>query len=82
MDRLEAFESRLEELVVAEAGVALATIRIEDPERRAAPRGPGAIAGDQDLRPLADDVSTEAEPRSTGQLEPDPCRLADGRRDA
>ena len=69
------------EAVAAEAGVALAAIRVEDPERRPAARWAGPAAGYQDLGLLADDVPPEAEPRSTGELEANPGRLADGRCD-
>lgn len=67
---------------MAEAGVAFAAVRVEDPERGPATRRAGPIAGDDHLRSLADHVPTEPEPRSTDQLEANPGRLADGRRDA
>jgi hypothetical protein len=76
-----AVERRLDQLFAPEAGVALAAVRVEDPERRPAARWACPAARYQDLRLLADDVPPEAEPRSTSQLEPDPGRLADGRRD-
>jgi hypothetical protein len=63
---------------VAEAGVALAAVRVEDPEGRPAARWAGPIAGDDHLRSLADDIPSQPDPRSTGQLEPDARRLADG----
>src|SRR5713101_7088886 len=72
----------IDEVLAAEARVALAAVRVEDPERRPAARWACPAASDEDLRSLADDVPPEAEPRSTGQLETDPGRLADGRRDA
>jgi hypothetical protein len=71
----------IDEAFAAEAGVALTAVRVEDPERRPAARWAGPAACYQDLGLLADDVPPEAEPRSTGQLEADPGRLADGRHD-
>jgi hypothetical protein len=71
------FVGLVEEPVAAEAGVALATVRVEDPEDRPAAWGPGPVAGDQHLRSLADHVSAEPDPRSPGQLQPNAGRLAD-----
>ena len=68
----------IEEVLAAEAGVALAAVRIEDPEGRPATRWPGPAAGDHHLRSLADHVPAEPDPRPAGQLEPDARRLADG----
>jgi hypothetical protein len=51
-----------EELVTAEAGITLATVRVEDPEHRSTPRRSVAVPGDQRLRPLADDVAPEPDP--------------------
>jgi hypothetical protein len=68
-----------EEVVTAKAGVALATLRIEDPERRPATRRPIPVARDQCLRPLPDDIASEADPRTPGKLEAEPRRLGDGR---
>ena len=62
---------------MAEAGVALPAVGVEDPQRRAPPGWTGAVARDDHLRSLADDVSSEPDPRSTGQLEADPGCLAD-----
>ena len=67
-----------EELGVAEAGVALSAVGIENSQRRPPPRWAGAIARDDHLRSLADDVAPEPDPRPTGELEADPGRLADG----
>jgi hypothetical protein len=61
-----------------EAGIAVATVGVEDPEGRPPPWRAGPVASHDHLRSLADDVASEADPRSTGQLEPDPGRLADG----
>ena len=69
---------RVEQLLAAEAGVALASVRVQDPEGRSPARRSGPVAGDDHLRALADHVAAESDPRSTGQLETDAGRLADG----
>jgi hypothetical protein len=69
-----------EEPFAAEAGVPLPSVGIEDSERRPPAGWAGPVAGDDHLRSLADDVSPEADPRSTGQLDTDSRRLADGSR--
>src|SRR6266536_3331043 len=79
---MNGFERRLEEAFAAEAGIALAAVGVEDPERGPATRRSGPVAGHEDLRPLADDVASEVDPRSTGQLEADSGRLAHRGRDA
>jgi hypothetical protein len=66
-----------EEVVPAEAAVAFAALRVEDPEGRPPPRRAVSIAGDQRLRPLADDVASEPDPRSPRELEPESARLGD-----
>ncbi len=66
-----------EEVVAGEAGIALPALRVQDPEDRPSPGRPIAVTGDQGLRPLADDVPTEPDPRPPGQLEPDAGRLGD-----
>jgi hypothetical protein len=68
-----------EELGMAEAGVALSAVGVEDLQRRPPPWWAGAVARDDHLRSLADDVASEADPRSPGELQPDAGRLADGR---
>ena len=73
---VDRFELR-EELGMAEAGVALPAVGVEDPQRRPPPWWAGAVARDDHLRSLADDVPSEPDPRSTGQLEADPGCLAD-----
>jgi hypothetical protein len=70
------------ELVPAEAGVALTSLRVEDPERRPPPRRAIPVAGDQRLRALPDDIAPEADPRASGELEAEPGRLGDGGRQA
>ncbi len=67
-----------EEVVATEAGVAFAAVGVEDPERRPPPRRAVAVAGDERLRPLSDDVAPEPDPRPPGELEADPGRLGDG----
>ena len=66
-----------EEVVPAEAAVAFAALRVEDPEGRPPPRRAVSIAGDQRLRPLADDVAPEPDPRASRELEPESARLGD-----
>src|SRR5688500_3423442 len=73
---------RVQEALAAEAGVALAAVGVQDLEGRPAAGWPGPVTGDDHLRSLADHVPAEPDPRSTGQLQPDPGRLADGRRHA
>jgi hypothetical protein len=68
----------IQRVLAAEAGVSLAAVCIEDSERRPPAGWAGPIAGDDHLRSLADDVTTEANPRSTSQLETDSRRLANG----
>ena len=71
-----------EEVVATEAGVAFAAVGVEDPERRPLPRRAVAIAGDERLGPLPDDVASEPDPRPPGELETDAGRLGDGGREA
>ena len=71
-----------EEVVPAEAGVAFAALRVEDPERRPPPQRAISIARDQRLRPLADDVAPEPDPRPAGELEAQAARLRDRGREA
>ncbi len=66
---------------MAEAGVALSTVGVEDPQRRPPPWRAGAIARDDHLRSLADDVSAEPDPRSPLELEADAGGLAHGGRE-
>jgi len=58
-----------------EAGIALATLRVEDPELRSPPRRPEAVADDHHLRSLADDVPAEPDPGPSGELQPEAGRL-------
>jgi hypothetical protein len=67
-----------EEVVTGEAGIALAPLRVEDPEGRPPPRRAVAIAGDEHFRPLPDDVVSEPDPRAPGEFEAEPGRFGDG----
>ena len=71
-----------EEVLPAEAGVALATVRVEDPKGGPSPRRSEPVAGDDRLGLLADHVAPEPDPRPAGQLEPQARRFGDGRREA
>jgi DNA-binding response OmpR family regulator len=70
-----------EEVVATEAGVAFAAVGVEDPERRPLPRRAVAIAGDERLGPLPDDVASEPDPGPPGKLETDAGRFGDGGRE-
>jgi hypothetical protein len=61
---------------VAEAGIPLAAVGVEDPERRPPARRAGPVAGHDHLCSLSDHVAAEADPRAADQLETDPGRLA------
>jgi len=71
----------VEEVVAAEAGISLATLRVEDPEGRPPPRRAVSIACDQRLRPLAHDVASEPDPRPPGELEAQARGPGDGGRE-
>ena len=64
-----------EQGVASETGVPLAALGVEDPERRRAARPAVTVVGDERLRPLADDVPAQPDPRPTVQLQPDARRL-------
>ena len=66
-----------EQVLSQEACVAFAALRVQDPESGATTRRSVPVASDQRLGALADDVTTQADPRSTSQLEPDAGRLRD-----
>jgi hypothetical protein len=68
---------RGQHVLAAEAGVAFATVGVEDLERGSPARWAGPIAGDDHLRLLSDDVPAEPDPRPAGQLQADAGRLAD-----
>jgi hypothetical protein len=71
-----------EEVLPAEAGVALAAVRVEDPQGGPPPRRPEPVAGDERFSVLPDHVAAEPDPAPAGQLEPETGRLGDGRREA
>jgi len=64
-----------EERIPGETGVPLAALGIEDPEGRPPSRRSVSVVGDVHLRALTDDVASQADPRSTGQLQADAGRL-------
>jgi hypothetical protein len=68
--------------VPRETRVPLAALGVEDPEDRPTPRRTVAVVRDERLRPLADDVAAEPDPRPASQLEPDAGRLVDRGRKA
>ena len=70
-----------EERLVEKAGIPAAALRVQDPELCPPPRRAGSVPGDDHLRPLADDVPAEPDPRPLGQLQPEPGRLGDRARD-
>lgn len=51
-----------QEVVPAETGVALPTVRVDDPECRPPSRRAIAVPGDECVRALADDVAPETDP--------------------
>ena len=67
-----------EELVAAEAGVALAAVGVKDPQLCPPPRRAETVPRDHHLRPLADDVAAETDPAAPDELEPHAGRLGDG----
>ncbi len=68
---------RPEERIPAQAGVPIAAVGVEDPELRPSPRRPEPVPGDDHLRPLADDIPSEPDPRLADELEPETGRLAE-----
>jgi hypothetical protein len=71
-----------EEIRAAQASVAFAALRVEDPERCPPPRRAEPVAGDGHVRLLADDIATEPDPRPAGKLQAQTGRFGDGRREA
>lgn len=67
-----------QEIVPAEAGIPVAALRVEDPESRSPPRLAVAVAGDQRLRALPDDIATEVDPRASCELQAKTGRFGDG----
>ena len=70
-----------EERLAEKAGIPATALRVQDPELRPSPRRAGSVSGDDHLRPLADDVPAEPDPRPLGKLQPEPGRLGDRARD-
>lgn len=64
-----------EQSPVAETGVAIPAVRVEDPQLRPSARWTRAVPGHDHLRPLADDITAEPDPVPPGQLQADPRRL-------
>ena len=67
-----------QEVVPAEAGIPVAAFRVQDPESRSPPRLAVAVAGDQRLRALPDDIATEVDPRTSCELQAKTGRFGDG----
>jgi hypothetical protein len=66
-----------EERLAGQAAVALAAFRIQDPQLGPPTRRAESVPGDHHLRPLADDVAAQADPRSSGELQPEARRLGE-----
>ena len=66
-----------QERLAEETGVPTSALRVEDPEVRPPTRRTGPVAGDDHLRPLADDVPAQPDPRPSSELEPETGRLGD-----
>ena len=58
----------VQEPIIREAAVPLPAVRVEDPEVCAPPRRPEMVPSDHHLGPLADDVTSEADPRPPGPV--------------
>ena len=71
-----------EELVAGEAAIPLPALGVEDPELRLPPRRPEPVPGDRHLRPLADHVAPEPDPRPAGEFQAEAGRFGDGDREA
>lgn len=68
--------------VPGETRVPLAALRVQDPKRRPTPGRAVAVVRHERLGPVPDDVTTEPDPRPSGELEPDAGRLRDRGREA
>ncbi len=66
-----------EERLAGQAAVAFAAFRIQDPQLGPPARRAESIPGDHHLRPLADDVAAQADPRPSGELQPEARRLGE-----
>jgi len=69
------FRGVAEEQFAGQAPVAVAALRVEDPQLRPPARRAESVPGDHHLGPLADDVAAQPDPRSPGELQPEACRL-------
>jgi hypothetical protein len=67
----------VEELGPAEAGISLSALGVQDSELGPSIGRAIPIASDDHLRPLADDVPTEAKPVATPELESEGGRVGD-----
>ena len=65
-------------MVAGEAAVALPALGVDDPELRPPPRRAEPVAGDGDLRLLADDIAAQPDPRPADELEAETGCLGDG----
>ena len=70
--------SLAQQRVPAEASIALAAVRVEDPQIRPPARRPETVPGDGHLHPLADDVAAEPDPRPPGDLQAEAGHLREG----
>ena len=66
---------------MAETAVPIATLGVQDPELGPSPRRAIAAPRDDRLGPLADDVAAQPDPGLALELEPEPGRFGDGRRE-
>lgn len=73
-DGLDTF---VEEARPPEAGVAIASLRVEDPEVGPPPRRPVAAPLDRHLHPLPDDVPSQPDPAAAGEPQAKARRLVD-----
>lgn len=70
--------SLAEQRIPAEASIAFAAVRVEDPQIRPPARRPETVPGDGHLHPLADDIATEPDPRPPGDLQAEAGHLGEG----
>jgi hypothetical protein len=71
-----------QEIGAAEAAITLPALGVEDPELCPSARRSMAAPGDERLRSLADDIAAQPDPARPGELEAEPGRLCDRRREA
>jgi hypothetical protein len=70
--------SLAQQRVPAEASIALAAVRVEDPQIRPPARRPETVPGDGHLHPLADDVTAEPDPGPPGDLQAEAGHFGEG----